>query len=59
MIRHRIRIPFTQVVFATLLGVAGGFYIYKPSFEPLLTPKEATPTNQLNSEVPKKQDEKD
>ncbi|KAF3686403.1 Protein PIGBOS1 [Channa argus] len=31
----RRRIPLTQMAFATLLGVAGGFYIYRPYFEPL------------------------
>ncbi|XP_050991466.1 protein PIGBOS1 [Labeo rohita] len=28
------RIPFNQVAFATLLGVVGGVYIYRPIFEP-------------------------
>ncbi|KAG9273455.1 protein PIGBOS1 [Astyanax mexicanus] len=27
------RIPFNQIAFATLLGVGGGIYIYKPMFE--------------------------
>lgn len=43
------------MAFAMLLGVAGGIYIYKPCFDPLQT----TATNQLNPEVPKKQDETD
>ncbi|XP_068168057.1 protein PIGBOS1 [Antennarius striatus] len=30
----RSRIPFSQVVFATLLGVCGGVYIYTPFFVP-------------------------
>lgn len=30
----RRRIPFTQMALATVLGVAGGVYIYKPFFEP-------------------------
>ncbi|TRY90155.1 hypothetical protein DNTS_033343 [Danionella cerebrum] len=29
------RIPFHQLVFAAILGVCGGIYIYKPMFEPL------------------------
>nr|XP_061796422.1 protein PIGBOS1 [Nerophis lumbriciformis] len=28
----RRNIPFTQMAFAALLGVAGGFYIYRPLF---------------------------
>ena len=31
MIGHRV--PFTSIAFATVLGVAGGVYIYKPFFE--------------------------
>uniref|UniRef100_A0AAY4EI40 Protein PIGBOS1 n=1 Tax=Denticeps clupeoides TaxID=299321 RepID=A0AAY4EI40_9TELE len=30
----RRRIPFHQIAFATLLGVAGGIYVYRPMFEP-------------------------
>ncbi|XP_036400511.1 protein PIGBOS1 [Megalops cyprinoides] len=30
----RRRIPFNQITMATLLGVAGGVYIYRPIFEP-------------------------
>ncbi|XP_021441938.2 protein PIGBOS1 [Oncorhynchus mykiss] len=30
----RRRIPFAQIAFATVLGVAGGVYIYRPIFEP-------------------------
>jgi len=40
------RIPFNQVAFATVIGVAGGVYIYRPYFEgqrPRGTPKEPTP----------------
>uniref|UniRef100_A0AAQ5ZRN4 Protein PIGBOS1 n=1 Tax=Amphiprion ocellaris TaxID=80972 RepID=A0AAQ5ZRN4_AMPOC len=32
----RRRMPFTQLAFATVLGVAGGFYIYRPYFETFL-----------------------
>ncbi|XP_068598419.1 protein PIGBOS1 [Brachionichthys hirsutus] len=32
----RRRIPFSQVVLATLLGVGGGVYIYRPYFDPRL-----------------------
>ncbi|XP_069379640.1 protein PIGBOS1 [Paralichthys olivaceus] len=32
----RRRVPFTQMAFAMLLGVAGGLYIYRPYFEPVL-----------------------
>uniref|UniRef100_A0AAR2KD11 Protein PIGBOS1 n=1 Tax=Pygocentrus nattereri TaxID=42514 RepID=A0AAR2KD11_PYGNA len=28
------RIPFNQIAFATLVGVGGGIYIYRPMFEP-------------------------
>ncbi|KAM8972833.1 protein PIGBOS1 [Pelodytes ibericus] len=28
-------LPFTQILMATVLGVAGGIYIYKPIFEKL------------------------
>ncbi|XP_058244388.1 protein PIGBOS1 [Hemibagrus wyckioides] len=28
------RIPFNQIAFATVLGVGGGIYIYRPMFEP-------------------------
>nr|XP_046242119.1 protein PIGBOS1 [Scatophagus argus] len=45
------RIPLTQMVFVTLLGVGGGIYIYKPYFEPVLQ----TPDRQQNQDVPKKQ----
>ncbi|XP_074522367.1 protein PIGBOS1 [Halichoeres trimaculatus] len=45
----RRRIPFTQVAFATLLGVAGGVYIYRPSFEPVLKN-----SGQKNQDEPKK-----
>uniref|UniRef100_A0AAY5KBJ5 Protein PIGBOS1 n=1 Tax=Esox lucius TaxID=8010 RepID=A0AAY5KBJ5_ESOLU len=29
----RQRIPFTQIALATVLGVTGGVYIYRPMFE--------------------------
>lgn len=32
------RIPFNQIAFATLVGVVGGVYIYRPMFEPLRKP---------------------
>ncbi|XP_038558120.1 protein PIGBOS1 [Micropterus salmoides] len=50
----RRRIPFTQMAFATLLGVAGGIYIYRPYFEPVLKT-----SGQQNQDVPKQQDESD
>ncbi|XP_047678266.1 protein PIGBOS1 [Tachysurus vachellii] len=27
------RIPFNQIAFATVVGVGGGIYIYRPMFE--------------------------
>ncbi|CAG5855535.1 unnamed protein product [Menidia menidia] len=48
------RLPFTQLAMATLLGVIGGMYIYRPYFETV--PK--TP-GQQNPDVPKKQKETD
>ncbi|XP_040895982.1 protein PIGBOS1 [Toxotes jaculatrix] len=50
----RQRIPFTQIAFATLLGVAGGIYIYRPYFD--LVPKTS---GQQHQDVPKKQNETD
>ncbi|XP_039994632.1 protein PIGBOS1 [Xiphias gladius] len=50
----RRRIPFTQMAFATLLGVAGGLYIYRPYFEPV--PKSSGRQNVGES---KKQNETD
>ncbi|XP_068432531.1 protein PIGBOS1 [Clinocottus analis] len=44
------RVPFSQIAFVTLLGVASGVYIYKPSFEPVLKT-----SGQQNQDVPKKQ----
>ncbi|XP_062242633.1 protein PIGBOS1 [Platichthys flesus] len=32
----RRRVPFPQKALAMLLGVAGGLYIYRPFFEPML-----------------------
>ncbi|XP_049455676.1 protein PIGBOS1 [Epinephelus fuscoguttatus] len=49
----RRRLPFTQIAFATLLGVVGGIYIYRPVFEPQLN------TSEQNQDVPKKQNESD
>lgn len=40
----RKKIPFTRMAFATLLGVAGGFYIYRPYYD--VVPKTTTPQNQ-------------
>ncbi|XP_065139770.1 protein PIGBOS1 [Paramisgurnus dabryanus] len=34
------RIPFHQIAFATLVGVAGGVYVYKPMFELKKPPTE-------------------
>ncbi|KAF7660581.1 hypothetical protein LDENG_00279230 [Lucifuga dentata] len=50
----RRRIPFTQMAFAALLGVAGGIYIYRPCFEPVQKTLE-----QENQDVPKKENQKD
>lgn len=50
----RQRIPFTQIAFATVLGVGGGIYIYKPCFE-----EQLKPSGQQNQDVPKKQNETD
>ncbi|KAJ7986151.1 hypothetical protein DPEC_G00347810 [Dallia pectoralis] len=38
----RRSIPFSQIAFTTVLGVAGGVYIYRPMFE-----------SQRNNSVPK------
>uniref|UniRef100_A0A3B1IJ92 Uncharacterized protein n=1 Tax=Astyanax mexicanus TaxID=7994 RepID=A0A3B1IJ92_ASTMX len=37
--------PFNQIAFATLLGVGGGIYIYKPMFE-LPRRSRSTPSQQ-------------
>ncbi|XP_069030039.1 protein PIGBOS1 [Embiotoca jacksoni] len=50
----RRRLSFTQLAFATVLGVAGGIYIYRPYFEPVLKTPE-----QQNQDVPTKQTETD
>ncbi|XP_024151501.1 protein PIGBOS1 [Oryzias melastigma] len=50
----RQRLPFTQLVLATLLGVAGGLYIYKPYFEPA-----QKISGQENTDVPQKQNKMD
>ncbi|XP_022601238.1 protein PIGBOS1 [Seriola dumerili] len=50
----RRRVPFTQMAFATLLGVAGGIYIYRPYFDPV--PKNS---GQQNEGMTKKQNETD
>ncbi|XP_032369958.1 protein PIGBOS1 [Etheostoma spectabile] len=49
----RRRVPFSQVALATLLGVAGGIYIYRPYFEPVQT------LRQQNQDVPNKQNKED
>ncbi|XP_075327274.1 protein PIGBOS1 [Odontesthes bonariensis] len=48
------RLPFAQLAIATLLGVLGGVYIYRPYFAPL--PETSV---QQNQDVPKKQKETD
>nr|XP_043873892.1 protein PIGBOS1 [Solea senegalensis] len=48
----RRRIPLTQMAFAALLGVTGGFYIYKPYFE-----SETKTSAQQNLKSPEKQSE--
>ncbi|XP_036950242.1 protein PIGBOS1 [Acanthopagrus latus] len=50
----RRSIPFTQMVFVTLLGFGGGIYIYRPYFDPMLKS-----SGQQNQDVPKKQSETD
>ncbi|XP_014267502.1 protein PIGBOS1 [Maylandia zebra] len=50
----RRRLPFTQLAFATMLGVAGGIYIYRPYFETV--PK--TSGEQIQDK-PKKENELD
>lgn len=50
----RRRLPFTQLAFATMLGVAGGIYIYRPYLETV--PK--TSGEQIQDK-PKKENELD
>lgn len=50
----RKRLPFTQLAFVTMLGVAGGIYIYRPYFETV--PK--TSGEQIQDK-PKKENELD
>ncbi|XP_055011011.1 protein PIGBOS1 [Boleophthalmus pectinirostris] len=57
MIRHRIRLPLTQVAMAVLIGIAGGVYIYKPCFEPVRTRTATSTTNQMNPEEQKKENQ--
>ncbi|XP_062274673.1 protein PIGBOS1 [Scomber scombrus] len=45
----RVRIPFSQIALATVLGVGGGIYIYRPCFDPKLKTSE-----QQNQDVAKK-----
>ncbi|KAF1392891.1 hypothetical protein PFLUV_G00032740 [Perca fluviatilis] len=52
-VMFRRRVPFSQIALATLLGVAGGIYIYRPYFEPVQT------SRQQNQDVPKKPNETD
>ncbi|XP_067275920.1 protein PIGBOS1 [Pseudorasbora parva] len=35
------RVPFNQIAFATLVGVVGGVYIYRPIFMPARKPLSA------------------
>ncbi|XP_056621717.1 protein PIGBOS1 [Triplophysa dalaica] len=35
------RIPFHQIAVATLVGVMGGVYVYRPMFEPPKKPQSA------------------
>ncbi|XP_035483374.2 protein PIGBOS1 [Scophthalmus maximus] len=50
----RRKIPFSQIAFVTLLGVAGGIYIYRPYFDPVLKI-----SGQKNQGEPKKENETD
>lgn len=50
----RRRMPFRHVAFATLLGVGGGIYIYRPYYELQMKTSE-----QQKEDVPKKDSEKD
>ncbi|XP_026142776.1 protein PIGBOS1 [Carassius auratus] len=43
------RIPFNQIAFATLVGVVGGVYIYRPMFEAHRKPLSA-PDQDLKSD---------
>ncbi|XP_059362970.1 protein PIGBOS1 [Carassius carassius] len=43
------RIPFNQIAFATLVGVVGGVYIYRPMFEAPRKPPSA-PDQDLKSD---------
>ncbi|XP_037307898.1 protein PIGBOS1 [Pungitius pungitius] len=44
----RSRVPFSQMAVAALLGVAGGYYIYRPYFEPV-----QKSSDQQNQDAPK------
>ncbi|XP_053720487.1 protein PIGBOS1 [Synchiropus splendidus] len=50
MIRHRM--PFAQLLVATVVGITGGLYIYRPFFEPAPTtseqPKQDVPMTKNN-----------
>lgn len=50
----RRRMPFRHVAFATLLGVGGGIYIYRPYFDLQMKTSE-----QQKEDVSKKDSEKD
>ncbi|XP_041842558.1 protein PIGBOS1 [Melanotaenia boesemani] len=50
----RRRLSFTDLALAAILGVAGGFYIYRPYFEPGLKTSV-----QQNQDVSKKQNKTD
>ncbi|KAL3065430.1 hypothetical protein OYC64_015580 [Pagothenia borchgrevinki] len=55
-VMFRRRIPFVDVFFATLVGVAGGVYIFSPVFAPQPEPKAS---EQQNQDVPQKPKETD
>ncbi|KAL6479532.1 hypothetical protein MHYP_G00129650 [Metynnis hypsauchen] len=44
------RIPFNQIAFATLVGVGGGIYIYRPMFEPPRKPTSAPDHQDVQTE---------
>ncbi|XP_037551992.1 protein PIGBOS1-like [Nematolebias whitei] len=47
----RGRLTFPQMACATVLGIAGGFYIYKPYFD-----QSVKNLGQQNQDAPKKQE---
>ncbi|XP_054892793.1 protein PIGBOS1 [Poeciliopsis prolifica] len=50
----RQRMPFSQLLLAAVLGVAGGFYIYRPYFE-----SQPKGLEHQNQDVPKKGNDTD